>query len=134
MKGVLTDIDKSIKATARTITRTNLKDKVRSEVVLHRAGLKSLTEAVSVTMATTIWKARKNMCTLGTIFEKKPSVRVTRSTYCENLCQPVPGYPELATNKLAQVWNFANLSRAKTLASARSSVHKWYQQNGKYLE
>ena len=46
-------------------------DKVRSEVTLGRAGLKSLTEAVSVTMATLIWKARKEMNTHGFIFENK---------------------------------------------------------------
>ena len=55
--GILDDIEKSIKATARTITRTNLKDKVRSEVTLQKAELRSLTEAVSVTMASEIWKA-----------------------------------------------------------------------------
>ena len=60
MAGILNDIDKSIRATARTITRTNLKDKIRSEVILQKSGLRSLTEAVSVTMASLIWKARNH--------------------------------------------------------------------------
>jgi hypothetical protein len=60
---ILDEIDKAIRATARTITRTKLTDKVRSEVTLSKAGLKSLTEAVSVTMATLVWKARKDIDT-----------------------------------------------------------------------
>ena len=44
-----------------SITRTKLTDEVISEVILWTAGLKSLIEAVSVTMATLMWKARKNM-------------------------------------------------------------------------
>ena len=101
LAGILDEIDKAIRATARTITRTKLKDKVRSEVTLSKAGLKSLTEAVSVTMATLVWKARKDMDTLGFIFEKKPSVRDNRSKYNDKLCQPVPGHPELTSNKMA---------------------------------
>ena len=95
------------------------------------AGLKSLTEAVSVAMATLIWKARKEMDTLGFIFEKKPQVKNTRSKYNDNLCQPVPGYPELTANKMAQVWNNMNLSNAKSLACTiyRASALKWYQKN-----
>ena len=68
--------------------------KVRSEVTLWKAGLKSLTEAVSVTMATLVWKTRKDMDTLGFIFEKKPSIKDTRPKYNDKLCQPVPGHPE----------------------------------------
>ena len=71
-----------------TITRTKLTDKVRSEVILERAGLKSLTEAVSVTMATLIWKARKEMNTLGFIFENKSSIKNTRSKSVTNYGNP----------------------------------------------
>ena len=63
-------------------------DKVRSEVILERAGLKSLTEAVSVTMATLIWKARKEMNTLGFIFENKSSIKNTRSKSVTNYGNP----------------------------------------------
>ena len=48
-------------------------------------------------------------------------------------CQPVPGYPEAAANKLAQVWNEMNLSNAKSLNSAKSVAQKWYNQNSKSL-
>ena len=82
-------------------------DKVRSEVTLGRAGLKSLTEAVSVTMATLIWKARKEMNTLGFIFENKLSVKNTRSKFIDKLRQPVPGHPELTSNTLESGINVA---------------------------
>ena len=39
LAGILDEIDKAIRATARTITRTKLTDKVRSEVILSKAGL-----------------------------------------------------------------------------------------------
>ena len=133
LSGILNDIDKSIRATARTITQIKLTDKIRSEVILWKAGLRSLTEAVSATMASTIWKARKEMSPLGCIFQGKSSVKNTRSSGSDNLCQPVPGHPELAANKLAQVWNLMNLSNAKTLASAKVSAREWYKQNAKYL-
>ena len=106
-----------------------LKDKIRTETVLLKAGLRSLTEAVSVTMACSIWKARNEMNTLGLIFQNTGSTRFTRSTIGDKLCQPVPGYPEAASNKLAQIWNMANLSTAKTLGSARMLAQKWYNQN-----
>ena len=129
LSGILTEIDKSIRATARSITRIGLKDKVRTETVLWKAGLRSLTEAVSETMACSIWKARKEMNPLGRMFQNKVSVRFTRSTYSDKLCQPIPGYPEAASNKLAQAWNEMNLSTAKTLGSARALARKWYKQN-----
>ena len=50
-----------------------------------------------------MWKARKDMGTLGFIFEKKPSVKNTRSNYNGKLCQPSPGHPELTSNKMAQI-------------------------------
>ena len=75
MAGILEDIDKSIRAAARTITHTKLNDKVRSEITLQKAGLRSLTEAVSTTMATTVWKARNEM---------KPSwAYFAKETFCE---------------------------------------------------
>jgi hypothetical protein len=133
LTGILNDIDKSIRATARTIARIKLTDKIRSEVVLWKAGLRSLTEAVSMTMASLIWKSQKNMNPLGRIFQKKVSVKNTRSVSSDNLCQPVPGHPEAAANKLAQVWNVMNLSDAKTLGCARTSARKWFKQNAKNL-
>ena len=104
-------------------------DKVRSEVTLLKAGLKSLTEAVSVTMATLVWKARTDMDTLGFIFEKKPSIRDNRSKYNEKLCQRVPGHPELTLNNMAQIWNNLQLNNAKSIADVRASALKWYRTN-----
>ena len=134
MAGILEDIDKSIRATARTITRTKLTDKIRSEVVLQKAGLRSLTEAVSTTMASAIWKARQEMSPLGLIFQKRPSVKNTRSAHkYDILCQPVPGHPEAAANRLAHTWNEMNLQNAKSLNNAKSIAKKWYNQNSKSL-
>ena len=54
--------------------------------------------------------------TLCFIFENKPSVRDNRSKYNEKLCQPVPGHPELTSNKMAQIWNNLKLNNAKSIA------------------
>ena len=75
LSGILNEIEKSIRATARTITPTSLNDRLRSEIVLSNAGLRSLTEAVSETMACAIWKARNEMNPLGQIFRNKLSTR-----------------------------------------------------------
>ena len=131
LSGTLCEIDKAIKATARTITKTKLTDKVNSEIVLHKAGLRCLTEAVSELMACEIWKGRNNMNPLAGIFERKPHVKSTCSASSDKLHHPVPGYPQVATNKLAQIWNIANISSAKTLGSARTSVREWFRKNSK---
>ena len=133
MSGILNGIDKAIKATARTITRTSLSDKVKSETVLQKAGLRCLTATVSESMATAIWRGRKDMNPLGCIVQNKLSSRITRSAGCDKLCEPVPGHPENAANRLAQIWNISNLSSAKTLGSARTSVREWFKQNSKLL-
>ena len=41
------EIDKAIKATACTITKSRLSDKIHLEVLLQKAGLKCLNEAVA---------------------------------------------------------------------------------------
>ena len=133
LSGILNEIDKSIRAAARIITRTRLSDKVRSETNLWKAGLRSLTEAVSESMACAIWKARNEMTPLGHIFGNKLSTRHTRSSSNKRLCQPVPGHPQSAANKLAQIWNLMNLSSAMTLGSARTSARTWYKINANLL-
>lgn len=95
--------------------------------------MRSLTEAVSETMACLIWKARKEMNQLGYIFENKHSARLTRSTSNNKLCQPIPGHPEVAANKLAHVWNIMNLDSAKTLGSARNLARKWFRDTGRFM-
>ena len=125
VSSILTDIDKTIRATARTITHIKLTDKVRTETVLSKAGLRSLTQAVSETMAISIWKSRREMNSLGRLFQTHVSER-----YQDKLLQPIPGYPDAASNKLAQIWNSMKLSNASTLGNARSlaqnSTHHSY--------
>ena len=86
---------------------------------------------VSVTMATLIWKARKDTNSLGFIFEKKPSVKNTRLKYNDKLCQPVPGHPELISNKMAQIWNNLKLNNSKSIACVKASALEWYWKNPK---
>jgi hypothetical protein len=90
-----------------------------------------LTEAVTVTMATLIWKARKELNTLGFIFEKKQSIKDTRSKYNDKLCQPAPGHPEQTAKKMAQIWNNLKLNNAKSIACVRASALEWYRKNTK---
>ena len=71
---------------------------------------------------------------LGLIFQTSGSSRCTRSSNSDNICLTVPGHPEAAANKLAQIWNEANLSTAKTLGSARVLTQKWYNQNGTFIQ
>ena len=94
LSGTLTIIEKSIQSTARTFTNTRLKDEIRSETVLHKAGLCSLTQAVSESMAILIWKARKEINPFGRMFQNYVFER-----YKDNLLKPIPGYPKAASNK-----------------------------------
>ena len=65
--GILDEIDKSIRTTARTITQVKLKDKIRSQTTLLKAGLRSLNKAVCE-MDISIWKSRNEMNPLDCIF------------------------------------------------------------------
>ena len=78
--GLIKDINKSIKSTARTIIKTKLSDKVPTEIVLWKAGLPGLTQAASKCMASVIWKARKHMNPLGQIFETSKAAMETRAS------------------------------------------------------
>ena len=124
---VTEEINKSIKSCARIITKTKLSDKVHSEEVLWRAKLKCLNEAVASVTATTIWKSKQCMDPLGRcLFQEKPDIRFTRFMNSNEIRPPVPGYPNLATNVMAQVWNnIPELQKAQTLGAARSIAHKW---------
>ena len=71
-------INKFIKATARTITRSKLSDKIRSEDVLHKANLKCLNQAVASITAVTVWKSRQSMDPLGQcLFKERLNLRTT---------------------------------------------------------
>lgn len=56
--GVSEEINKAIKATACTITKTKLSDKIHSEDVLQKANLRCLNESVASIMAVSVWKAK----------------------------------------------------------------------------
>ena len=122
------EINKAIKATARCITRTKLSDKVCSEDTLHKAGLKCLNEAVASILAVTVWKSKQSMNMLGQCLfkERLTSFRTTRSMLSGKIQQPVPGYPTLATNIMARVWNdIPDLHNATSLNAAKSVSQKW---------
>ena len=50
------EINKAIKATARSITRTKLSDKIKSEVTLQKARIQCLNKAAASAMAVLVWK------------------------------------------------------------------------------
>ena len=122
--GLFEDINKAIKATARTITKIKLTDRISSDTVLWKAGLPSLSEAVSTNMASLIWKARNQMNPLGKIFETNNSTISTRALKNEKLTASVPGHPEAASNHLANVWNTCDLKSAKSLNEAKWVIFK----------
>ena len=120
-------INKSIKSAARSITRTKLSDKIRSEEVLRRANLKCLNESVASIMAVTVWKSKKSMNPIGQfLFKEKSNIRLTRSQNSQEIQPPVPGYPNLASNLMARVWNsIPALQNACTLGAAKEISRKW---------
>ena len=121
------EINKAIKATARTVTKTKLSDRIRSEDVLSKANLKCLNEAVASIMAVTVWKAKQSHNQLGRrLFQKRPNLKTTRSVSSSKIDLPVPGYPKMATNLMARVWNdVPDLHSASTLAAAKRISQKW---------
>ena len=123
------EINKAIKATAGTITKTKLSDKIRSEVILSRARICCLNEAAASAMAVLILKSKKLMNSLGVLpFSKRENIRETRSTESNNIYLPVPGYPTLPSNKMAKIWNsIPGLQTATTLGSVKTVVRKWAQ-------
>ena len=124
---VMDDINKAIKSAARTITRTKLSDKIRSENVLHKAKLKCLTESVASTVAVTVWKSKMTMNSLGQcLFQERKIGRSTRSENSQKIRPPVPGYLNMATNFMARVWNdITELHSATTLSAARVISKNW---------
>ena len=104
--GVTEEINKAIKFAARSITKTKLSDKIRSEVTLQKANLMCLNEAVASIMATTVWKSKQTMNPLGQcLFKERTNLRLTRATDSKDIPLPVPGYQSLASNLMARVWN-----------------------------
>ena len=67
------------------------------------------------------------MNTLGQhLFQKRPYLKSTRSTTSDQIPVPVPGYPLLASNIMARVWNnIPELHKASTLGAAKCISRKW---------
>ena len=124
---VTEEINKSIKSTARSITRTKLSDKIRSEDIIHKAGLCCLNEAVARAIAVLTWKCKQKMNSLGVLlFSKKLNTKNTRLAESKNICLPVPGFPTLPSNLIAKTWNsIPGIQSLTTLGSAKSLVNKW---------
>ena len=123
---ILEDINKSIKAAARTITKTKLKDKVPSNIVLWKAGLPSLNQAVSASKASLIWKARRQMNQLGQIFQTSKSNMNTRASLNEKLSTCVPGHYEAVSNDLANIRNHLDFLSAKSAMAAKALAKKYF--------
>ena len=126
---VTEEINKAIKATARTITRTRLSDKMHSEVILTKARIRCLNEAAASAMAVLVWKSKQAMNPLGVLlFSKKENARITRLAESDNICPPVPGYQTLPSNIMARIWNsIPGLQTASSLGSVKTLVKKWAQ-------
>ena len=124
---VTEEINKSIKKTARIITKTKVSEKIWSEDILRKANLKCLNEAVASITAITVWKSKNSTNPLGhCLFQEKTCFRSTRSENSMNIRPPVPGYHTLATNVMARIWNSVpGLQTASTLGAAREISRKW---------
>ena len=60
------------------------------------------------------------------LFQDKPRLKITRSATSNDIRPPVPGYPKLATNIMAQIWNdIPELQNAQTLGAAKAISQKW---------
>ena len=74
------NINCALKSAARTITRTRLKDKVRSETVLQKAGLRCLNEMVAYSSAMMVWQSKSNMDPLGARLFPEKTIDPTTTT------------------------------------------------------
>ena len=60
------------------------------------------------------------------LFQERPSIRPKRSQYAREIQQPVPGYPTLAVNVMARIWNsIPELENAFSVGAAMSISKKW---------
>ena len=77
--------------------------------------------------AVTVWKSKQSMNPLGQcLFKERHALKATRSLNSGEIRPPVPGYPKLATNIMARIWNsIPDLHTDKTLGAARNISKKW---------
>ena len=94
---------------------------------MHKAGLKCLNEAVASVTALTVWKSKQFMDPLGCcLFQERSSIRSTRSKSAKDIRPPVPGYPTLATNIMARVWNSVpGIENANSFSAAKRISREW---------
>ena len=60
------------------------------------------------------------------LFKDQLNLRPTRSVTSDMIHPPVPGYPTLATNIMARIWNnIPELHSASTLAAAKKISNNW---------
>ena len=92
--------------------------------------LKCLNKTVASITAVTVWKCKQSMDPLGRcLFKERPHINSTRSASSSKISQPVPGFPMLATNSMAAIWNnVPELHAASTLGAARQISQKWATQ------
>ena len=102
-------------------------DKVPSGTVLWKAGLPSITQAVSKCMAALIWKARTQMNPLGQIFETSGASMNTRALKNKRLSSSVPGHTEAASNTLGNLWNHLDLKSTKTVTAAKALAKSYFK-------
>ena len=78
-------------------------------------------------MALTVWKSKQCMDPLGyCLFQENPSNRSTRSKSSKEIRPPVPGYPTMAANVMARVWNSVpGLEDASSVGAAKAVSRKW---------
>ena len=133
-KGAITLTDRincALKSAARTITGIRLKDKVRSVIILEKAGLRGLNEMVASSCATMVWKSKMWMDPLGSLLFPTQMTNAsrkmsTRSETSNRARLPVPGSGTVAANLLARAWNDAPyLQNAPTLGAAKLAARKW---------
>ena len=125
---VLTEkINCAIKSVARTITHVRLTDKIRSDIVLKKAGLKSLNEMVATAAATMIWKSKMIMDPLAKLLFPEQTTNIcTRSESSNKAKLLVPGSSTLAANLLARAWNESPiLQSASTIGAAKLASINW---------
>ena len=95
--------------------------------MLWKAGLPSVSQAVSKCMASLIWKARKQMNPLGKIFETSKAAMETRASKNERLSSYIPGHPEAASNVLANIWNTLDLKSASSVTAAKILAKNYFK-------
>ena len=123
-------IDVSINNAGRSITKLKLSDKISSKKVLNKAGLTCLNEMVASASALLAWNSKRLMDPLGnklfSFQNLNPDSMQLRSATNDFIKTPVPGYPNLAVNLMANAWNEnVDLRCATTHGFAKEAAKQW---------